>query len=173
MGQRDRLLGRRIPPTPVAIRVVFTAEADAAQRSLDAAEEALRAAAGPVATADAQARVDAARAAMAPFVEVLEVAAIPPSEFDALVSAHPPSDELREKQQAAWDPLTFPPALLAACIGRDLPEAERMSEKDWAEFMTSAAAASGEMGLLFATCMTVNDRSPDVQVGKGYGGTPS
>lgn len=168
MSQRERLLGRRIPPTPVAIRVDFSAEADAAYAEHEAASRALQMAEFRGADLDAErARVDAAKAAIEPYLEVLLVAPVAPDLHDDLIGAHPPTDEQR-KQGAQWDTDTFMPALLAACIGQELPEGERMAEKDWAEWAsTASASASGELVTLFQTCVTVNDRSPDVRVGKG------
>lgn len=161
MSQRDRLLGRRIPPTPVRIRIDYTtpgvevlfAELAAARHASDAS------------TPQGQARVAAAQAACDPYCEVLLVAPIPPDEYDALVSEHPPSEPQRE-QGHLWNPDTFWPALLAACIGQGA--VDPMTEKDWAEWgRIPGAAASGEISLLFQTCLDVNDRSPDMHVGKG------
>lgn len=168
MSQRERLLGRRVPPTPVAIRVDFSSEADVAFAAHERALQDLRTAEFRGGDLDeARARVAETKAALAPHQEVLHVAPIAPSEYDALIGEHPPTKEQRE-QGATWNTETFLPALLAACIGQDLPPTERMSEKDWIDWTTTASAGvSGELVVLYQTCLRVNDRSPDVHVGKG------
>lgn len=168
MSQRERLLARRIPPERVTIRVDFSAEADEA---FAAHESALRDLAEDQARgADlvaARARVEEARAALAPFQEVLVVTAMAPAEYEALVGEHPPTDD-QQKLSYAWNPESFVPALLAACIGSDLPVEDRMSEKDWIDWITTtSAAAAGELTALYAACLRVNDRAPDLHVGKG------
>jgi len=160
VSQRDRLLGRRLPPTPVRIRIDYTTPG---VNGLVAALASARAAADAD-TDEGQSRILAAEAATAPYFEVLLVAGIPPDRYDELVSEHQPTDEAR-KAGHQWA-TSFVPALLAACIGQDA--VDPMSEKDWIEWMRiPGAAASGEITLLFQTCLDVNDRSPDVMVGKG------
>lgn len=168
MSQRDRLLGRRIPPTTVTLRVDFSPAADAAFVELEQAEHALRVAelhaVDPVA---ARERVEQAKTALDPFLERLTVAPLAADRYEELVGEHPPTDAQRSQRQT-WNTVSFVPALLAACIGQDLPEDERMTEKDWAEWAsTASASASGELVTLFNACIRANDRSPDVQVGKG------
>jgi len=167
MGQRDRLLGRRIPPTPVAIRVDFGPEADAAFAEHEKALRDLETAEARGADhATAQALVDETKAALAAYQEILQVSPTPPSVYDDLIGEHPPTDEQRE-QGYAWSPDTFGPALLAVCIGQDLPPDERMSEKDWLDWASTAAASHAEYVLLVNTCLAVNDRTLNVHVGKG------
>lgn len=167
MSQRDRLLGRRIPPTPVAIRIDFGPDADAAYAEHESALRDLETAEARGADyATAKALVDETRAALAPFQEVLQVSPIPPSVYDALIDEHPPTDEQRE-QGYTWNPDTFGPAMLAACIGQDLAPDERMSEKDWIDWASTAAAGHAEYVLLVNTCLAVNDRTLNVHVGKG------
>jgi hypothetical protein len=168
MSQRERLLGRRIPPVPVTIRVDFSPESDAAYAEH---QEALRerelAESRNASLGSAEARVAETKAALAPFQEVLVVAPIPPAEYEALIGEHPPT-EAQQALNYQWNPEGFIPALLAACIGQDLPVEERMSEKDWIDWITTAAVgAAGEVTTLFATCLRVNDRGLDLHVGKG------
>ena len=172
MSQRERLLGRRLPPERVTIRVDFSPEADAAYVAYESALRDLEIAESRSADPDsdlvaARALVDETLTALAPFQEVLVVSPVPPAEYEALIGEHPPT----ESQQALnyrWNPDSFIPALLAVCIGQDLPPEDRMSEKDWLDWTTTAAAgAAGEVMTLFATCLRVNDRSLDVHVGKG------
>jgi len=167
MSQRDRLLGRRIPPTPVAIRVDFSPDADAAYAEHEAALRDLETAEARGADhATVQALVDETKAALAPFQEVLQLSPIPPSLYDDLIGEHPPTDEQRA-QGYTWNPDTFAPALLAACIGQDLPDDERMSEKDWVALATSSAVGHAEYVSLVNACLAVNDRTLNVHVGKG------
>ena len=167
MSQRERLLGRRVPPTPVAIRVDFSPAADAAFAAHEEAVRDLRNA--ELRTADLEqvrARVAEAKAALEPYQEVLLVSPIAANEYDELIGQHPPTDQQRELGYA-WNPDGFVPALLAACIGQELPETERMSEKDWIDWTTTASAGvSGELVTLYQTCLQINDRSIDVHVGK-------
>jgi hypothetical protein len=168
MSQRERLLGRRIPPTRVSIRVDFSAEADEAFAAHEEAVRDLQTA--ELRTADleqARTRVAETKAALESYQEVLLVSALAANEYDELIGQHPPTDQQRELGYS-WNPDGFVPALLAACIGQELPETERMSEKDWIDWTTTASAAvSGELVTLYRTCLQVNDRSIDVHVGKG------
>ena len=160
MSQRDRLLSRRIPPTPVRIRVDFTTPGVGAL-FMALAQARL----SDTTTPEGLAQLKAAESACDPYSEVLTVSPIPADQYDALVSEHPPSDEQRALGHV-WNPDTFWSALLAACIGQEA--VDPMTEKDWAEWgHIPGAAASGEIGVLFQTCLNANDRSPDMHVGKG------
>lgn len=167
MSQRDRLLGRRIPPTPVAIRVDFSPEADTAFAAHEAALRDLETAESRGVDLDTvQALVAETKTALGLFQEILQVSPIPPSVYDDLIGEHPPTDKQRE-QSYSWNPDTFGPALLAACIGQDLPADERMSEKDWIDWASTPAAGHGEYVSLVNTCLAVNDRTLNLNVGKG------
>lgn len=174
MNQRERLLGRRLPPTPVVIRMVFTPEADAAHRRHDAALRALldgqARSADPAALLALQEQVDDARAVLAPFVETLNVHVIPPDRYERLIGEHPPT-EAQSANGDQWNSATFVAALLAECVVLDGDE--RMSAEDWTAWMTSSGLAMGELNVLFSACMDANDRSPSVHVGKGSGVTRS
>ena len=102
---------------------------------------------------------------MAPYQEVLQVSPIPPSQYDELMGEHPPTDAQREAGYI-WNPDTFGPAILAACTGQDLPDDERMSEKDWIDWASSATSGHAEYILLVNTALAVNDRTLNIQVGK-------
>ncbi|MBP2370222.1 hypothetical protein [Pseudonocardia parietis] len=117
-------------------------------------------------------RVEAARAALAPFYERLVVRALPPDEMDALVAAHPPTDEDKAKAKerggdAAWNPATFAPALLGACVHPEDPDDAPLSEQEWAELTSKGPVSSGELRYLLQTALDINDRSPDPNLGKG------
>lgn len=167
MSQRDRMLGRRIPPTPVSIRVDFGPESEAAFAEHETALRDLETAESRgVDYAAAQACVDETKAALEPYQEILQVSPIPPSVYDDLIGENPPTDEQR-KQNYSWNPDTFGPALLAACIGQELPDNDRMSEKDWIAWASGSGAGHGEYVALVNTCLAVNDRTLNVHVGKG------
>lgn len=148
---------------PVGIRVDFSAVADAAFAAHEQAVQDLRSATFRAASLDeARARVAETEAALAPFREVLRAGPIAPIAYEELVRAHPPSAEQRAQGQV-WDPETFTPALLAACIGQELPEGERMTEQDWADWMSTAGAGvSADLVALFRACLQVNDRRVEV-----------
>jgi|SRR5690606_586446 len=172
MSLRERLLGRRVPPTPVALRTDFSPEADAAYDEHEAALRALDDAQTRGVDLDAaRARVERAWAALDPFQVELLLTPLPPAVYDELIGDHPPTDEQRA-QGYQWNPDTFGPALLAACVGRELPPEERMSEDDWREFARSGAAGHGEYVVLVNTALAVNDRTVSVHVGKGSRATP-
>lgn len=150
----------------VTIRADFSLESDAAMAEVEAAEQALlMAEANSAALPPARERLEAARAAMAPFAEVMEATTLPPHEYDALVDEHPPTDEQRARG-ATFNLDTFPAALLAACLQQDREPV--MPAEDWQAWAkTPGAVASGELTALFNICVQVNDRSPSVHVGKG------
>lgn len=164
MGLRERL-GKRQPPTAtVALRInPSSSEADDAKEALRQAEELLRLAEGArhherlpelrTAVEAAQARVDAA-------FEYVTLKALSAPEFEALLSAHPPRPDQRS-EGLSWNRDTFFPAILAACV--EGPE----TEQDWAEMLRDGTFVMGEFSALISTAMQLNDRSPDVSLGKG------
>lgn len=165
MTRRERLRARRLPSTPVTVRTDFGEAADAAFAEVGAARQRVldaRAAGLPV--GEAQAVLEQAETATEPFVEVLQVHPIPPREYDDLLTAHPPSAE-QQKQGHIWNLATFGPALLAACVDRGTDD--QLSEAEWVEDIDAGVYAPGELTRLLQTCIDVNDRAPDVQVGKG------
>jgi hypothetical protein len=166
VSTRDRLLGRAIPPTTVTIRADFSPESEAVFAEVEAASQALQyARADGADLTTARERLEAASAALGPYVEVMQAAVLPPHEYDALVDDHPPTDEQR-KLGAAFNLDTFPAALLAACLQQDGQPV--MPAQDWQAWAkTPGAVASGELNALFNVCVNVNDRSPSVHVGKG------
>lgn len=156
MSQRERLLQRRIPASRLPIRVDFSAEADAAFAAHAAAERDLQSAGFRPLADEVHARVEKTKAALAPFVEVLLVSPIPPPVYEQLILEHQPTDANRA-QGLIWNPDTFAPALLAACVGQELPEGERMTEKDWIDWLSiPGAGLSGDLIRLFRTCLEVN-----------------
>jgi hypothetical protein len=101
-------------------------------------------------------------------VEV-EVRALPPVEWDALVALHPPVGEGAERLR--WDDATFRPALLAASVFA--PDGSQRDAQWWENLWKSGGVPAGEIETLYFTALSVNDRSPQVRVGKPSRETPS
>lgn len=164
MSRRERLAKRKLPSATVSIRLDPTStEADEAREELRQAELDLRLAEESPdhtrlsdlreALQTAQARVDAA-------FEYFVINAIPAHEFEALINDHPPSPDQR-KEGMSWNRETFFPALLAACVeGSE-------SARDWADMLKDGTFILGEWTALISTALQLNDRSPDVNLGKG------
>lgn len=166
MTRRERLQARRLPPTPVTIRTDFSDTAEAAFTEVGAATQALvEAQQSGMPTEQPRARLDAAHEATTGFVETLQVHPIPPHEYEDLIAAHPPSEKERREEGAQWNYTTLCPVMLAACVDRDTPD--QMSAEEWTVDIKAGLYATGEVATLFRTCLSVNDRSPDVRVGKG------
>lgn len=165
MGLKERFASRQLPQVVYPLRMDFGPDADAAERELTAAESELAFATsqGFVDLGGYRRRVEAARQARDGFYEFLTIRALPPSEFEELVGAHPASEEQRKKNgpAAVWNIDTFVPALLAACVESD------MSADDWAEVTSKGPIATGEVAALFQAALQVNDRTPDEHLGKG------
>lgn len=165
-----RLRERKLPETRLTLRVDFSPEADTAIGDLVEANQALSLAkARGDDLARYQARADAAREVVDEGRTEVVVRALTPDEFERLRTEHPPKrddkGELIDKD-AGWDRDTFVPALLSACITDD--EGNTFSPEEWAEMTTTGGQfAAGEVGSLFETVLMVNDRSPDMNLGKG------
>lgn len=96
--------------------------------------------------------------------ERITVRALPPDEWEALVAVHPPEEY--EVERGLWYHLaTFRPAALAACVVT--PEGEEpLTAEDWAELTKGKHLSNGDINALFMTTLRLNDRSPQVTVGK-------
>lgn len=164
MSQRERLLRRRIPALQVPIRVDFSAESYRAFQAYAEAVQDLRSATFRIgALDDARARVEETRAAVEPFQEILRVSPLPTAAYEALVQTHPPT--AADPPGSSWHTDTFVPALLAACVGQDLPEGQRMSEQDWADWIaTAGAGVIGDLNPLFRAALQVNNPSLEMYV---------
>ena len=94
--------------------------------------------------------------------------------FDALQEAHPPTAEqqLKAKQQLgtddrlAWNPETFPPALVAASLVEP-----KLSEVEVQRLWTSDDWNQAELTTLVQTALEVNSTRRTVEVGKDTRGT--
>ena len=106
-------------------------------------------------------RVAAARAALEACYERLELTALAPADMEALIEAHPPAPNQRDRDNSMFNPTTFVPALIAACVESDL------SEDDWSEFVTKGPVTRGETLALFNAVWDLNHRTPDLGLLKG------
>lgn len=144
MGLKDRLTARKRPATTYALRI----DDDTIARS----ELAAALAAGD------EGRVVAAREAVEACHEQVTVTALPPAELEELLEAHPPLPADQAKKM--FNPVTFVPALLAACVDSDI------DEQSWAEFTTTGAMTRGEVADLFNTVWDINHRIPSPSLPK-------
>jgi|GEM_PF-4153497 len=103
--------------------------------------------------------------------EQIQLRALPAADWEALVQLHSPSEQ-DAARGAAWDVHTFRPALLAASVVTDAGE-DPLSEQDWADLIAGHWMTAGEVNTLFNVACTLNDRTPDVSLGKDSTGTPS
>lgn len=166
---REQLLARQLPTADVAIPADPVGYA-AAERAVEVSLRALQDA--TVRQLPDQALVSfrehhaaaAAHLAAQPAV-VFHLRCLPVSDWEALVDAHPPTEEQRARGWM-WSTPGFRPALLAACVAP--PEGERgLTEADWRELACGGQIAQGELDLLFVTAVNLNARHPQVSTGKG------
>ena len=157
--QRELLRTRKLP------REIVTLAADSASygAALREVGEAVGAA-DAMPTEEQQARIDAAKAALAAeLVVTLEVKCLPPAEWDSLVAAHPPVDG----SNMQWNPRTFIPAVCAACVVPPDDETP-YTVTEWNELVRAHGALStGEEELLYITAVQLNTRAVQVDTGKG------
>lgn len=161
MGLKERLQARVRPQLDYRLRIDdvtdLLAEVDAADSELRLAR---RRDPESEATSQAEERLDAAKAALEQGYETFRITALPPADMEALIAAHPPTDQQRQ-EGAAWNVDTFRPAMFAECIDSD------MTEQDWAEFITKGPVSWGEVSDLWAVTMSINSRFPDSRIPKG------
>lgn len=146
MALRASLAQRQLPTSTFLLRVFDDrrARAELAAAQVDG---------------DAQ-RVAEAEQAVQACYEQLAITALPPAEWEALLAAHPATEQ--QRKDGAWcNNTTFLPALLAACIEGDETEA------DWADLITKGAITQGEVTALSVAVHNINLRSPDPLLPKG------
>lgn len=164
MSLRERLRARQSPSTTVVLagdRVAY----ETAERELAAAERALVAeqARGSYDLVAERAAVEVAQSRLDEMpVERVTLRALPPSDWEALVEAHPPPKEKLDAG-AAWNVSTFRSALLAACVV--VPDGEE--PPDWEELTREGHLTAAELNMLFDAAIGVNARAPQVSTGKG------
>lgn len=160
MGQRERLQGRPRPTADCKIKVDDTAQQD---RELAAAAADLQllilTGADLQARDQARSRLDAAQAALDACFETVICTALPPDEFEDLVTAHKPRED--HPLDEAWNVDTFPPACFLACAPLEV-----FSREEWEEWLETQVN-DGERTLLYNTALTANLRVPDASVPKG------
>lgn len=144
MGLKDRLAARQRPIATWQLRV----DDDSIARSELAAAQA---------DGD-ETRIVAAQLAIEACYERLTVTALAPVEFEALLEEHPAPAGQKQKM---FNPKTFVPALLAACVDSDV------DEETWADYTTTGAMTIGEVGGLFQVAWDVNYREPSADLLKG------
>jgi hypothetical protein len=162
MGLRDRLRARQLPTVTVVLAGDRSAYA-AAERELDSANRALldEQARGSYDLAAERARVEVAQSALDELpVEKVVLRALPPSDWEALVEAHPPPKD--RVAELAWNPSTFRAALLSASVV--LPDGEE--PPDWEELTRGGHLTAGELNALFEAAVSINARAPQVSTGK-------
>lgn len=145
MGLKDRLSARRRPTATYSLRIDDDTTA--------------RAELGAARAAGDETRIVAAQQAIEACYEQVTLTALPPADLETLIAEHPAPEELRGK--SVFNPATFIPALLAACVDSDVTEA------DWAEYITAGAMTFGEVTDLYNTVWELNYRVPDPSVPKG------
>lgn len=156
MGLRDRLRSRQRPHAVYRLRVDDTTEAERELR--EARETHRRAIKNDIDPAAAQERIDLAEEALNGCHEEIVFRAIPPSDLEALIAAHPPAEDDKD---SAWNPETFPLALFTASA-----EAEEMGEDDWRQLLEHDVS-HGEKLEMMLLAQSVNVRAPSSHIPKG------
>jgi hypothetical protein len=178
----DRLRSRK---KPVSKRVpIFDTEladrseqlrqvaADARERSNRSPGDAALQAAAQDAEEDAVRALDEAVQSADWFV----VRSLSPRAYEDLANAHPPtSDQLKDARkqglmQLAWNPDTFPDALLASCVSYEDSETGEQAQLDESfvkEMHESDDWNAAEIGALVQAAVEVNSVRRVVDVGKG------
>ena len=163
MGIRDRLRNRPRPWATVKLRMDHTLEFARKERELELVQaELIRARVDPDGKVRAELFAEREKTLVSelePGYESLTCQALPPSEMEALIGAHPPTDEEQERGMT-FHPDSFFPALLAACVLGD------ETEDDWDAMYKDGTLVTGEYNALVTTCLDLNDRSPQVNLGK-------
>lgn len=152
-GRRDRYLNRKLPSAPYSLALEDDTDA---VTELAAAKEALETAQfreddrTEAAVAEAEERLQKARAAVAACYDTVTLTAMLPDEFEALVTAHPPREGHKEK----WNAATFPRACFLKCIDDDV-----LTPEEWGAFIDKHLAL-GEREALTLSAVGLNARWP-------------
>jgi hypothetical protein len=89
----------------------------------------------------------------------VEVRALPPVEWDALIGLHPAEDT-----SLRWNDETFRPAALAACVYA--PDGSQRDAEWWASLRKAGTVTAGELNALYAAVIRLNEVGPQPRVGK-------
>lgn len=168
MSLRDQLRGRALPTEIVRLPVDSAAYARCDQ-ALAVAQWALDEARGRgLDTGGLRARVADAQAALeaCPVIAVTLRALLAP-EWEALVELHPATEE-QQGRGMQWNPATFRPALLAACVVPPEDEPEPLDAEYWERVVKDGELAAGEYNTLVNAAVQLNLRAPLSAVGKGF-----
>jgi hypothetical protein len=92
----------------------------------------------------------------------VEVRALPPVEWEALIGLHPPPEA--DQGRLMWHEPTFRPALLAACVVA--PDGTQRDEQWWAGLWKAGTVTAGELNSLYYTAVRLNQQGPQARVGK-------
>ncbi|MGD9989308.1 hypothetical protein [Pseudonocardia sp.] len=160
----EQLQGRRQPTSTVRLPREpgpYAAAEDAWEEAARALQAAHAGGQPPAEIAALQAAVDAAAEVLAeqPMLE-FTVTAIPATDWEDLVAAHPPTAE-QAKKGWVWNVSTFRPAVLSIALEPTL------SEHQWHAVAESGQVGLGEIDTLFGEVVKLSNRSPRVAVGKG------
>lgn len=168
MSLRDQLRGRPLPTEVVRLPTDSAVYARCDQ-ALAAAQSALDEGRGRgLDTGGLRARVAEAQTALdACSVISVTLRALSAPEWEALVELHPATDE-QQGRGAQWNPATFRPALLAACVVPPEDETEPLDAEYWERVVKDGELAAGEFNALCNAAVMLNLRAPLSAVGKEY-----
>jgi hypothetical protein len=96
----------------------------------------------------------------------LTLRTLPPPEWEALVELHSATQEQQE-QGHRWNPTTFRPAVLAACVVPEDGE-QPLTAEEWEQIVKDGQLAAGEYNALFTAAVNLNLRAPASAVGNGF-----
>ncbi len=158
VSRRDRLRSRPRPSVPYRFQIDDVTEP---AKALIEAELALRMAqargADAAEIADLRKKQESAQKKFDACYEVIEITAMKPSDFEALIAEHPAREGTDD---SSWNDDTFPRACFLACAPDDL------SADEWDEFL-SENCSDGEIGQLYQMALVINVRAPEKSVPKG------
>jgi len=163
---RDQLRGRSLPTEVVRLPLDPTAWSRA-ERARGEAQWALDEARGTggrdttglrAQVATAQEQLDAL-----PCLEVM-LRTLPPPEWEALVELHPATED-QQGRGMQWNPATFRPALLAACVVPPEDEPEPLTAEYWEGVVKAGELGAGEYNMLVNSAVALNLRTPASAVG--------
>ncbi|TQS29127.1 hypothetical protein [Microbispora sp. KK1-11] len=165
MSLRDRLKQRSRPSTVWPLRIADLPVVEAARGELARAEDeqritAISAEPGSAELAAADARLAAARQALAECFEPVELVALDAPGYEALLKEHPAVAD-----DQAWGP-GFPRALFLACVQGEL-------ERDEWVLCLDTQLSHGERVEAYNLALAINLRVPDPGLPKGWTSTPS
>ena len=145
MGLNDRLKTKKRSTDTYPLRIQDDAKARAELAAARAAGD--------------ESRTVAAQLAIEACYEQVTIIAMDPPKFEDLLEKHPPPPEQADKK--LFNPVTFVPALLAACVDSDV------TVEDWIEYTTMGTMTRGEVADLFNTVWDLNNRIPRSDILKG------